>query len=358
MKAVVKVAREKGAVEILDIDEPENGASEVLVEIKSAAVCGSDLHAYEFLPGYRTPEETKIPVTLGHEWSGTIAGVGADASGFEVGDRVVGESMLYCGCCRLCLRGRTNICERFILTGRHIDGAMAQYFKVHPRYLHRIPDGLSYEEASTAQPLSVSLHAVLDNCVVAPGDTVLVFGPGVIGLGAAQAARMLGASTIVVVGLQKDEKVRLPVARKLGFLTLNAGSNDLGADLGRLTGSRKADVVIECSGDGENVARGLSLVARGGHMTVVGISADPSSVFYTPVVRDEIQIHTSFNGTWNNYDQALRLMAARKIDMETLISAHGLDEAVRVFDAALECDLVKPVLRPEGRGPKALGGHA
>ncbi len=346
MRAVVKVERRKGAVEVLAREQPEHGPGEVLVRIKGAAVCGSDLHAYEFLPGYRTPEETKIPVILGHEWSGVVADVGDRVAGFRPGDRVIGESMLYCGHCRLCLQGRTNICQQFILTGRHLDGAMAEFFKIDPRYLHRIPDGLSFEEAATAQPLSVSLHAVIDNCVVAPGDTVLVFGPGVIGLGAAQVARMLGASTVAVVGLDQDEKVRLPMAGKLGFEPLNAGSNDLGKDFQRLTGRRQADVVIECSGDSENIPRGLGLVARGGHMTVVGISATAAPVFYTPVIRNEIQIHTSFNGTWTNYDQALRLMAAKKIDMKSLVSVHGLADAVQVFDAALERDLVKPVLCP------------
>ena len=209
-----------------------------------------------------------------------------------------------------------------------------------------LPD-LSFEEAATAQPLSVSLHAVADNCVIAPGDSVLVLGPGVIGLGAAQAARLMGAATVVVAGLPRDERVRLPAAQKLGFPVINALDNNLGSSLERITGRNKADVVIECSGDSENIAKGLSLTARGGHMTIIGISALPASVFYTPVVRNEIQVHTTFNGTWANYDQALRLMAAGKIDMRTLISTHALGEAVSVFDAALECDLVKPVLCPQ-----------
>lgn len=347
MKAVVKTERRKGAVECRDVDEPQIGPTDVLVRVESAAVCGSDLHAYEFLPGYQTPEETAIPVTLGHEWSGTVVEVGTEATQFKPGDRVMGESIQYCGRCRLCLLGRPNICEQFILIGRHVDGAMAELFKVDSRYLHRIPDGLSFEEAATAQPLSVSLHAVVDNCVIAPGDTVVVFGPGVIGLGAAQAARLLGAARVVVVGLPKDEKVRIPTAKTLGFPTLSAASNDLGADLKRLTGSRKADVVIECSGDSEIIARGLDLVARGGHMTIVGISATPVSVFYTPVVRNELQIHTTFNATWANYEQALQLMAEKKIDMQTLISTHALADVVSVFDAALDCDLVKPVLCPQ-----------
>lgn len=347
MKAVVKTERRKGAVECRDVDEPRIGPSEVLIKVESAAVCGSDLHAYEFLPGYQTPEETRIPVTLGHEWSGTVVDAGVEVANFKHGDRVMGESIQYCGRCRLCLRGRPNICERFILIGRHVNGAMAELFKVDERYLHRIPDGLSFEEAATAQPLSVSLHAVVDNCVVAPGDTVLVFGPGVIGLGAAQTARLLGAARVVVAGLPKDEKVRLPTAKKLGFETLSAASNDLGADLKRLTGRGKADVVVECSGDSESIARGLSLAARGGHLTIIGISATPASIFYTPVVRNEIQLHTTFNATWSNYDQALRLMAEKKIDMQTMISTHALADVVSVFDAAIDCDLVKPVLCPQ-----------
>jgi L-iditol 2-dehydrogenase len=346
MKALAKLERRKGAVGVIDMDEPEYGPNEVQIKIQAAAVCGSDLHAYEFLPGYQTPAETKIPVILGHEWSGVIAATGRSVAGFKVGERVMGESIQFCGVCDLCRKGRTNICSKFTLTGRHVDGAMAGYFKIDPRYLHRIPEGLSFEEASTAQPLAVSLHAVIDNCAIAPGDTVLVFGPGVIGLGAAQAARLLGATMVVIAGLARDEKVRLPTARKLGFATLNADSNDVATDFHRLTGSHKADVVIDCSGDSLSIPRGLELTARGGHMTIVGISAGPASVFYTPVVRNEIQLHTTFNATWSNYDQALRLMASKQIDMQTLISSHSLGEAIGVFDAALECDLVKPVLCP------------
>jgi threonine dehydrogenase-like Zn-dependent dehydrogenase len=88
------------------------------------------------------------------------------------------------------------------------------------------------------------------------------------------------------------------------------------------------------------------MVVRGGHFTLVGISADPAVVFYTPVIRNEIQVQTSFNGTWNNYEQALRLMANNTIDMKSLISTHKLEEAVSVFDSAIACDLVKPVLCP------------
>src|SRR5918911_3503809 len=122
MKALAKLERRKGAVAVIDADEPEYGPNEVQIEVQAAAVCGSDLHAYEFLPGYQTPAETKIPVILGHEWSGVVSAVGGGVEGFRPGDRVMGESILFCGECRLCRQGRTNICERFTLIGRHIDG--------------------------------------------------------------------------------------------------------------------------------------------------------------------------------------------------------------------------------------------
>lgn len=346
MKAVVKTQRAKGAVEILDWNEPKIEPDEVLVEVKAASVCGSDLHAYQFKPGYRTPEETAIPVVLGHEWSGVIVDTGEAVQGWKSGDRVMGESVQYCGRCRLCLQGRRNICERFILIGRHIDGAMAQYFRAKVQYLHRVPEGLSFEEASTAQPLSVSFHAVVDNCVIQPGDLVVVFGPGVIGLGAAQVARLKGASQVVVVGVAKDRKVRLPRAEELGFVAVDGERSDIRKVLPDFTGGRKADVVIEASGDHRSIVDGLAVAARGGRMTIIGIFAEPAPVFFTPVVRNEIQIHTTFNGTWANYEQALQLMARGLVNMKPLLALEPLADAVKVFDAAIECELIKPVLIP------------
>lgn len=346
MKAVVKTRRCKGAVEVLDVDEPKIGSNEVLVQVKSASVCGSDLHAYEFFPGYQTPEETKIPLILGHEWSGVIVDRGEEVEGFGAGDRVMGESILYCGECSLCLKGRRNICERFTLIGRHVDGAMAQYFKVDARYLHRMPSGLSFEEASSGQPLAVSLHAVVDNCAIRPGDLVVIFGPGVIGLGAAQIARLRGAEQVVIIGLERDGKVRLPKAAELGFLTVNGERSDIRKKLSELTGKTKADVVVECSGDHQAILDGLDVVARGGRMTIIGISAQPAPIFFTPVIRNEIQIHTTFNATWDNYEQALHLMARGLVNMKSLQSPGPLSEAVQVFDAALECESIKPVLIP------------
>lgn len=346
MKAVVKTQRCKGAVEVIGWNDPKIGAEEVLVQVKAASVCGSDLHAYEFLPGYQTPEETTIPVVLGHEWSGVVVETGEAVSSYKVGDHVMGESIQYCGQCQLCLEGRRNICERFTLIGRHIDGAMAEYFRADPRYLHRIPSPLSFEEASTAQPLAVSLHAVVDNCKVRPGDLVVVFGPGIIGLSAAQIARLLGAGKVVVVGLDRDEGMRLPTARELGFATVNGERFDIRDKLRELAGGKRADVVIECSGDHHAIFDGLTIIARGGRMTIIGISAEPVSIFFTPVIRNEIQIHTTFNGTWSNYEQALHLMAQGLLNVKPLLSPRPLSEAVRVFDAALDCELIKPVLIP------------
>jgi threonine dehydrogenase-like Zn-dependent dehydrogenase len=104
--------------------------------------------------------------------------------------------------------------------------------------------------------------------------------------------------------------------------------------------------VIECSGDHQAILDGLDIVARGGRMTIIGISAQPAPVFFTPVIRNEIQIHTTFNATWSNYEQALNLMARGLINMKALLSPGALGEAVKIFDAALKCESIKPVLIP------------
>ncbi|OAT79330.1 zinc-binding dehydrogenase [Desulfotomaculum copahuensis] len=339
--AIVKEERKKGAVKIRDVHTPEPGNGEVLIRVKSTAICGSDLHAYEYPNGY---EFMKIPVILGHEYSGVVEDLGYGVTLFKPGDRVMGESNRYCGICPNCRSGRTNICDRNLMTGLHIDGGMAEYISVPQNLVHHLPISLSYSEAAVAQPCSVSLHAVFDNSSIRPGDAVAVFGPGVVGLMAAQGAQVLGAAEVVLIGTAADARSRLPVARSLGLKTIISEEQDLLEAFAGHTGRTRADVVLECSGAAEAIRDAVKLVRKGGSITLVGIYGSPANVFFSSLVRSEIYVRTSYTATWKNYEQSMQLIASGLVQVKPIINEYPFRDGMQAFADALAKKALKPVL--------------
>lgn len=341
MKALVKTARSYGMVELLDVPKPQVQPGGVLIKIKATAICGSDLHAYEYPPGY---EFMNVPVTLGHEYSGIVEAVGPGVTQFTVGDRVMGESNQYCGHCPNCHQGRTNICLNNVMTGLHIDGGMAEYIAVPEKILHRIPDQVSFEEAAVAQPCAVSFHGVFDNSKIRPADIVVVFGPGIVGLMAAQGAKIMGARQVVVVGTDVDEATRLPIARQMGFSTINAQSHDLKQELLSITGLPAADVVVEASGAAPAVSQAVTIVRKGGAITLIGVYSKPVEIFFTPLLRNEVSITTSYTCTWQSYEQALQLIASGQVKLAPVLAIYPFAEGLKAFEDGLAKKVLKPVL--------------
>lgn len=341
MRAFVKTERSYGAVQILDVPKPALMPASILIRVKATAICGSDLHAYEYSPG---SEFMKVPVTLGHEYSGIVEAVGEGVTQFAIGDRVMGESNQYCSHCANCHEGRTNICSNNKMTGLHIDGGMAEYIAVPEKIVHKIPDDVTFEEAAVAQPCAVSFHGVFDNSKIRPADVVVVFGPGIVGLMAAQGAKIMGARTVVVAGTDIDEEVRLPIARQLGFAAINVQRQDLKQELFNLTGCAAADVVIEGSGAAPAVSQAMQIVRKGGSLTLIGIYSKPVELFFTNLVRNEIHINTSYTCTWKNYEQALQLIASKQVNLKPLLAIYPFDEGLKAFEDGLAKKILKPVL--------------
>jgi len=340
--AIVKEERKPGAVVMRDVPAARPLEGEILIRVHSAAICGSDLHAYEYPPAY---EFMKIPVILGHEYAGTVEAAGPGATVFRRGERVMGESNRFCGRCANCRTGRTNICENNLMTGLHVDGGMAEFIAVPENLVHRVPDNLSFEEAAVAQPCAVSFHAVYDNSAVVPGAAVAVFGAGVVGLTVAQAARLCGAAAVVVSGTGADARTRLPLARRMGFPTVDIDEEDLVAGFVSRTGRRRADAVLECSGSAAGIRDALRLVRKGGTVTLVGIYGQDAAISFAAVVRDEIHIKTSYTATWKNYEQALDLIAGGRVEVRPLITVYPFREGLQAFRDGLARAALKPVLQ-------------
>lgn len=341
MKAIVKVERVHGGVQVLELTEPELRAHEVMVRIKNASICGSDLHAYHFSP---THHFIQPPVIMGHECSGEVYKVGSQVQDFQLGDRVVIEAIHYCGECESCRRGKTHLCNQFQIRGMHRDGIFAEYTVVEPKYLHKIPDSLTFEQACLVEPTSVLTHAVYDRSDIRGGDIVLVTGPGPIGLLAAQVVQAAGGVP-VVTGIESDEEIRLPIARKLGYHTINLSRETLEGSLQQYFGRKTAHAVVECSGASPVVQQAIEVVAKGGSITLVGLFAKQVEANLSVAVRKEISLYASFSSDWANFERAITLLNRGLIKTNDLVSYYQPDDAIQAFEDASAKRVAKPVFQ-------------
>src|SRR5919199_3522758 len=248
MRALMVRGADDFAVE--DVARPEPGPFEVLCEVRAVAICGTDPHIIhgEFLGFW----PKRWPLIPGHEWCGEVVevGAGADALGWQRGVRVAGTSHAGCGYCRQCTIGRYNICENFgderlhRQYGHYTNGAYADYVVHSVKSVFRVPDALSDEEAAMLDPASIALHTVKRGGH-RPGDTVLVVGPGVMGLLVADCARATGAGRVLVAG----RGARLERAAELGFEPIDVTRVDIVEEARARTSGRGPEVALECSGD-------------------------------------------------------------------------------------------------------------
>jgi len=340
MKTIVQTGPR--SVETQERERPEPDDDEVLVQVHTAGLCGSDAHAYKYDGGY---EWIPIPRVMGHEYSGEIAAVGADVEDFAVGQNVVEEPIHDCGHCFQCKNGQPNVCQNFSITGMHRDGAYAEYVAVEPQHLHAVPESVPLRHAAITEPTSIATRAVLEQSATTPGDNVLVEGPGPIGVLVAAVADSLGAN-VLVSGLDQDAAYRLPLVDDLGIDTVNVQSSDLEKRAEELTDGIGFDVVFDSTGHHTGIGTAADLVRKGGQVVVVGIPNEASELTLTPVVRGEVEVNTSYGSTWTNFEQALRLMERGEIAVDEIIdTSHSTDDPADAFEAFLSSETCKPVFQ-------------
>ncbi|MCL5109575.1 MAG: zinc-binding dehydrogenase [Chloroflexi bacterium] len=311
MKGVVKFAPGVGNVELRDVPEPVAGPGQVVIEVKAAGVCGTDIHIYH------DEYSSRPPVVLGHELSGVVAERGPSATTFQLGDRVTSRTYFStCGQCRYCLTGRPNLCNSRLSIGSGVNGAMAKYLLVPEGNLHRLPDNVSFLGGTLSEPLACNVHAVLMVNKPLPGEEVLVVGPGAIGLLALQLVKACGARA-TLLGMPADES-RLALAKRLGAdeIVLTTQVEELSESL---AGSG-FDAVLECSGSAGGVETALQLVRKGGRYTQVGLAGKKVSFDIDQIVYKEVQFSGTFAHVWQAWDPALRLMASGAVQTEPLVT--------------------------------------
>ncbi len=253
-----------------DVPEPSPGPGEIKTKINVAGICGSDLGVYVSGPPSGMP--INIPITLGHEFSGTVTAVGEGVTGFRVGDRVTANCYTQCGKCFFCQKGMYNLCLNQGIAGANWDGCMAECMVGPANAFFSLPDSVTEEAGALVEPLAVAIHAVRQGNV-RPGDTVTILGDGPIGLNALLAARTAGAAAVYLVSKHKG---RGEVARAMGATSvLYLSDGDPVPRILELTGGLGTDVCIECVGHTNTPELAVNLVRKGGTVAIAGLFDKP-----------------------------------------------------------------------------------
>jgi L-iditol 2-dehydrogenase len=342
-QGVVQYALDPLSVELREIPIPEIGATDVLLQVGAVSVCGSDVHQFHATHSW----PVNIPVVLGHEFCGTVAKAGSDVRGIREGDRVVSETAaVICGTCMMCRTGRYNLCPTRKGFGYGVNGAMASYVKAPARCLHAIPDTLPFEYACLCEPHAVAYQSMCVNSTIRPGDLVVVFGPGPIGLLCTRMAALAGANPLVVVGLSHDAP-RLEAARALGAThTVDVSAVSL-EDVVRDLDPLGADLVCEASGASRPLDAALRLVKPGGQVTKVGWSPDNIPVDMNPLVGKNVTLQGSFSHNYPVWERVIHLLDTGMAKPELVVGLRsGLSGWRRAFDAMHDGEVIKSVLVP------------
>jgi L-iditol 2-dehydrogenase len=353
MKALTLVA--PSTFEFGEAPAPQPARGEVLVDIKACGICGSDLHGMDGRSGRRIP-----PIIMGHEAAGEITAVGEGVTGWALGDRVTFDSTEYCGTCPDCVAGNVNLCKNRKVLGvscgdyrRH--GCFADQVVLPQHILYRLPDGLAYEKAAFAEPVSIALHAV--NLAPTPNDgspalttrqeIAVVVGAGLIGLLVLQALKARGWKRVFAVDL---DPVRLALAKQLGAEeAFDAREEGLAAKLRELGGGDGIDASFEVVGAAAPVDLAIRSVRKGGTVVLVG-NLQPNVPFpLQEVVTRQITLRGSCSSA-GEYPEAIARIEDGSILVEPLLSQVApLSEGGEWFYKAVQPGngLLKVVLKPE-----------
>jgi (R,R)-butanediol dehydrogenase / meso-butanediol dehydrogenase / diacetyl reductase len=338
--AVWHGAREVHVESVAEPNHPQPGNA--IVDVVLACICASDVAEYRdgphVIPTRRPHPLTGrvAPLTLGHEYTGRVVAVAGDVHRIAVGDRVCGDSCIRCGHCFWCLRGEYNICVVGGSVGLHADGAFAQRVEVPEYTLYRVPDTVTDREAAIVEPLAVGLHT-LRRARFEAGETVTVFGYGMIGAATAAVAGAIGAGAVLVV--EPSARRRL-LALEMGATdVVDPSSSDVRAFVRDRTEQRGSDVVVDCTGISAVLSQAVEASRRGGRVVVAGIGHESAALVPDRIVYFEREVIGAL-GYRFDHPAIIGLLASKRLRTDRLFGETiGLSEIV---DAGLERVLAEP----------------
>lgn len=350
----MNIAREKCLAAVLygpedmrieEVDVPEIGPDDALIQMQACTLCGSDLHGY-----HGNHPRVTYPRILGHEFSGFITRTGENVSGFEAGQRVVCDIDLRCGICEYCLKGRGNVCVEIKTQGFDADGAYSEYVKVHKSNLYKLPDNVSFEEACFIQTLGIGYNGVKRRGEIKINEEVLIIGCGPIGLSALIIAKAGGANVISTDTID----YRLGLAKELGAdATINSSNEDVVEKVLSMTNGRGVEKVIEAVGGPQDTTLGqcTQVVKRGGLIVLIGtFSGNKATLRATEFKDRELEMRGSRAYVGGEaFPDLIQLLSCGKIDVSKMISHRmklaEVEKGLRLMDAKSE-NVMKVVITP------------
>ncbi len=300
-----------------NIDKPTDlGPHEVLVRVKKASICGSDVHIYKWDAWAQS--HIKPPMTIGHEFAGIVEAIGEAVNLVKIGDYVAAETHIPCQSCYQCRTGRMHICKNMKILGIDMDGAFAEYIKVPQLVLWKVSKEIPEEYASVMEPFGNALHAALVEDLT--GKTVLITGVGPIGAMSIQAAKVAGAS-LVIASEVKEYRRQLAVQNGADIV-IDPTSHDLEKEVLKLTSGDGVDVLLEMSGSPQALVQGLKCLTRGGTVSLLGVYSKSIEIPIDELVTFKgVRIHgitgRKMFETWKIADELLK---NKKIDLSKVVT--------------------------------------
>ena len=308
---------------MVEIDIPEPKANEVLIKVHRCGVCGTDLHIAK--GNFPAPN---LPLTLGHEFSGTVAALGSQVTAIQVGDRVVADINVACGRCAFCRKGAKLFCPEVRQLGVHAAGGLAEYVVAPSQNIYILPTSISLDSAAYVEPLACAVHGQ-DRIGVRSGDCVLVIGGGPMGLAHTILSKANGAALVIVS--EPDEK-RRNLAKQLGAdIVIDPVNEDLESSLKDISGGIGPDVVIEAVGSIRTYESSVAVVRRGGKVLAYGAAPQDAYMQLRPfdVYAKELTIVGSYAGTYDTWPRAISLIDGGRFDPSLIVdSVRSLAETV------------------------------
>ncbi len=325
MKALVKKNPEKG-LWMEDVPVPEYGVNDVLIKIKKTAICGTDLHIYKW--DEWSQKTIKTPMTIGHEYVGTIAEMGSGVSNLEIGERVTGEGHIACGHCRNCRRGKKHVCENTVGIGVNRDGAFAEFVVVPSSNVIKLNEKVSDEIASIFDPFGNATHSALSFPVI--GEDVLITGAGLIGSMAVAICRFAGARHIVVSDISD---YRLNIAKKMGATRVLNPMKEKISDIVKELDMVGFDIGLEMSGAPSAFNEMIENMYNGSKISLLGILPSTTTVEWDKIIFKALQLKGIYGRemfeTWYKMEQ----MILSGLDLTPVITHRfDVDDFIKGFE--------------------------
>lgn len=340
MKALVKAKPEKG-IWMQEVDIPTIGVNDILIKVKKSAICGTDLHIYRW--DEWSQNTIKTPMTIGHEYVGTVAEMGEGVKNFKVGDRVTGEGHIACGHCRNCRRGRKHVCENTIGIGVNRDGSFAEYVSVPAENVMKMNDVIPDDMLAIMDPFGNATHTTLSWPVL--GEDVLVTGAGLIGSMCVAIAKFAGARYVVATEMNP---FRIELAKKMGadrvINPLEESLDDVKKDLGIIG----FDIGLECSGAPKAFDDMLNHMYNSGKISLLGILPPQTGINWDKVIFKGLMLKGIYGRemfeTWYKMEQMLH----SGLDLSPMITHQfNIDDFQKGFDIMDEGNCGKVILNWE-----------